>query len=232
LNSNNSDEIDIENQDFNNQSSTSAESGLWLVLSKVISWLLHPIIVPSYFAAWVLFFTGDTRFQNEFGLQLLGAISVFTLVFPVFIIVGLKRLGFISSYSMESRTDRVLPFFFMATIYATCLYMLSPILKLNMLLYSMILSMDLTVLTAAVISMRIKISAHLLSISGVIGFLLASAAFQRDGTLISAFVIILVLAGALASARLYLNKHTPIQILLGVLCGAIISFACTIALLT
>ena len=101
-----------------------------------------------------------------------------------------------------------------------------------MLLYSMVLSMDLTVLTAAVISMRIKISAHLLSISGVIGFLLASAAVQRDGTLVSAFVIIVVLAGALASARLYLNKHSPFQIILGALCGAIISFACTIALLT
>jgi len=96
----------------------------------------------------------------------------------------------------------------------------------------MVLSMNLSVLTAAVISMRVKISAHTISISGVVGFLLATANNQRDGSLIIPFVVVLILAGALASARLFLNKHTPFQVILGAICGFTISFACTFVLLT
>jgi membrane-associated phospholipid phosphatase len=231
LNDNNSEE-DLNFYEVKNSDAiAAADNAIWLFLSKLISEILHPILVPSYFSAWVLFFSADIRFQGMLGYQLLGTIMVFTIVFPLFIIIGLKRLGFISSYAMENRTDRVLPFFFMATIYATCLYTLSSVLKLNMLLYSMVLSMNLSVLTAAVISMRVKISAHIISISGVLGFLLASANNQRDGALITPFVLVLILAGGLASARLYLNKHTPFQVILGAICGFVISFACTFVLL-
>ena len=79
--------------------------------------------------------------------------------------------------------------------------------------------------------MRIKISAHLISMSGVLGFVFASAALQRDGSLILLTIIVLILTGSLASARLYLNKHTPMQVLLGALCGFSISYACTLFLL-
>lgn len=232
LNHNNSDENQNYYEDNKADASSAAENAIWLILSKLISVLLHPILVPSYFTAWVLFFSEDNRFQGLLGYQLLITIMVFTIVFPLFIIVGLKRLGLISSYAMENRADRVLPFFFMATIYATCLYTLSYVLKLNMLLYSMVLSMNLSVLTAAVISMRFKISAHTISISGVVGFLLATANNQRDGSLIIPFVVVLILAGALASARLFLNKHTPLQVIVGAICGFTISFACTFVLLT
>ena len=96
LNHNNSEEDLNFYEDKNSDASSATENEIWLFLSKLISGILHPILVPSYFSAWVLFLSAETRFQGILGYQLLGTIMVFTIVFPLFIIIGLKRLGFIS----------------------------------------------------------------------------------------------------------------------------------------
>jgi len=200
-------------------------------LSKVLSVILHPLLIPSYFSAWVLFHNNPEGRQKELAFYLLLILMVFTIVFPLVIIFGLQRLGLIKSIHMLERTDRVLPMFFMAIVYAACLYSLKSLLHFNALIYSMLLSMNICVVIAGFISLKTKISAHAIAITGVLGFLFASSFLTRDGSLLIPVEISLILCGALLSARLYLNAHTPLQLILGTLCGFLVSFTCTVLLL-
>ena len=93
-------------------------------ISKMLSILLHPLLIPSYFSAWVLFQQNPEGRQKELALYLLLLIVVFTLVLPIIVIYGLWRVGLIKSIHLHERTDRVLPMFFVALVYAACLYSL------------------------------------------------------------------------------------------------------------
>ena len=91
--------------------------------------------------------------------------------------------------------------------------------------------MNISVVIVGFVSFKTKISAHATGITGVLGFLFATAFFQKDTSLLLPIEITLILAGALLSARLYLNAHTPMQVILGSLCGFLVSFTCTLLML-
>ena len=61
-------------------------------------------------------------------------------------------------------------------------------------------------------------SMHMTAIGGVCGFLI-TIALKYAGDVRGDFMLMLVLAGLLAASRLYLKKHTPLQVYAGFLFG-------------
>src|SRR5258706_2685966 len=82
------------------------------VIAKIISYLLHPLFIPTYVFLWLTW-----RFPESFsGITLTGLIfkkiSVFlnASFFPAFSVFLLWRLKFIESIYLRTQKDRIIPY--------------------------------------------------------------------------------------------------------------------------
>ncbi|HWA34292.1 MAG TPA: phosphatase PAP2 family protein, partial [Cyclobacteriaceae bacterium] len=69
-----------------------------------------------------------------------------------------------------------------------------------------------------------KVSIHSMAICGALGIFVPLNKAVDDGSLLLPTAVLLVIAGAIMSARLYLNAHTPRQVLYGAFLGFTVAF--------
>ncbi len=89
---------------------------------------------------------------------------------------------------------------------------------------SLILLVTALVVAATAITFFYKISVHSLAMWGGIGIIMPLNKAIEQTYLLWPTALIIVAAGAVMSARLYLNAHTPRQIMMGALVGFGIGF--------
>lgn len=82
-------------------------------------------------------------------------------------------------------------------------------------------------LLVSLITLSWKISVHSVAVSSLVGFLLAALLVRAEYDLLYPLIGCILAAGAVMSARLYLNVHTPSQVGWGCLAGFAISFMVT-----
>lgn len=80
------------------------------------------------------------------------------------------------------------------------------------------------VLVATIVTFFYKISVHSLAICGALGILVPFNKAIETGSLLLPTVVLLLLAGLVMSSRLYLNAHTPRQVMFGAVAGYSIGF--------
>jgi membrane-associated phospholipid phosphatase len=84
------------------------------------------------------------------------------------------------------------------------------------------------VVCSTIITFFYKVSVHSLAACGMIGILLPLNKAIENNVLLWPTAIVLVIAGLIMSARLYLNAHTFNEVLTGALTGFTIGFAGTL----
>ena len=193
-------------------------------VSNVISILLHPLLMPTY--SVLLLFSVNTYISRTIpiDLQLLVTTLVLinTFILPGIFIIILHRRGFLSSIYLDNQKERTIPFIMAFFFYGFTYYLLKrenlpP--TLNALMFGAVIS----VLISSVFNFFTKISIHMVGITGVFGaFYAISLTFGLD---ILGILLALVFGiGSVGSARLSLNKHTPIELILGTLIGFVSEF--------
>lgn len=214
-------------------------------LARALSVALHPLLMPtllfatifyrapavirnlSYFNESASVDVGPLRITIVAGL--LWLVFLYTFLVPVLVIYWLYRLGFVQSLTLETRRDRHLPYLITAGIYSSLtfffVYRLPQLPEVALMLGSVAVSVALV----AAITIFWKISAHTVGMGGVLGALLGLLLRFGDAGLFGPFLVSIVLAGLLLSARLHLNAHTPEQISGGLLLGIIVSLAGVVA---
>lgn len=194
--------------------------------ARALSVLLHPVWMPTL--TLMMAFTVDQRLSffiaPRFRLMLFAMVFVMTALFPLASTWMMMRSGLLGSLAMPARRERLLPFFITLVYYGGTYYLLrrSP---LHPITWSLFLGMFLALLLTLLITTRWKISAHLVGIGGALGALLALMWVNgvRAPLLLCA---LLVLAGALGTARLLVTDHTPAQVYAGALLGLACTFVC------
>ncbi len=124
---------------------------------------------------------------------------------------------------MENAKERVFPLLMIGAFYSVLIYFIRITPRLNETILIVMTCLTMSVLTIALISNFWKISAHAVGISGMIGILAILNNKIPDSSLFYPLLILILLAGFLLSARLYLNAHKPSQILGGMALGMIVS---------
>lgn len=76
---------------------------------------------------------------------------------------------------------------------------------------------------AGIITFFWKISAHMMSMGGLIGAVLTISYYVLGTNPYVLFIILFILAGCLGTSRLILQRHTPAQVYIGFGAGLIIS---------
>lgn len=157
-------------------------------------------------------------------IPVLVAIFLLTFLIPMFSVGMLKVTKSISSLKLEKREERVMPFFFIAVYYGLATYLFAFNLRLSEVVVIMFGAIAVVIFLASMISIKFKISAHAAGAWGVAGFLTAIHFKFSDHHLLWPLVVSFVLAGAISSARLALNSHSPKEVGFGALLGFVITF--------
>jgi len=187
--------------------------------SKTLSVLLHPLLMPL-FATWLAleldphlgyFLPPQARWL------LLGMLAIMTIGFPLTSILLLLRAGLISSLEMPVRQERIAPFAMTLVYYGLAYYLLRKA-PLHPAVHGIFLGVIAALTTTLIITLRWKISVHMVGIGGVIGAVIGIGMLHAL-PLIPLVAALVLLAGVLGTARLFTSDHTQAQVIAGTVLG-------------
>ena len=190
---------------------------------KAISLLINPMLMPTVMFAVIFYFAPEAAkpLNMEQAPFLLLSVALTTFLIPIISLGTLKFTATISNFWLNNRKERILPFFFMTVFYGLTAYMFITKIKVNGFLTVILITMTVMVLVVTLITIYWKISVHSTALSGLVGFILGLMVKVPSTELLYPLVTSILLTGAVMSARLALNAHTPVQILGGSIVGLI-----------
>ena len=193
-------------------------------LGKLISYILHPILMPFYMAVIIVFahpqqFTDTSVIHNEVRLMYFGALTVF---FPLFSLFLMRKLDVISSFEMEDSKERFIPLIALATfwlwtyfmfkeqgMYRTSSYYPLGLMMLGT-LYSLFILFPLNFVS--------NISWHIVGAGALISMVI-NIMQTSQYNLVFVLLATIILVGLLASARLSMNLVNKNGLMIGFLIG-------------
>ncbi len=188
-------------------------------LAKIISALFHPLLVPTY--ALLLLINLQTHsiiaLPEDFRYIIVAFVFLSTFVLPSIIIYILLKIGKIKSLEMQSQQERVLPMLIITIAFYGTYYLLKQSAVTGLMSLFMV-GATMLVLITLIINYITKISLHMTAWGGLFGTFLGFA-ISFNYNLMSLLFLIIFLIGIVATARLKLNAHTPLQIYLGFIVG-------------
>lgn len=149
-----------------------------------------------------------------------------TAVVPLAAILGLNKLGVVSDPGLNKRTERTLPYVITGLAYVACTIYL---LRANApgWLWLFMAGATLATIISAVVNRWWKISAHMAAMGGLIAmmFRVLDIGMAAPAVPFMLFTILIVIAaGAVGTARIYLDRHTLLQVMAGTANGFLCVF--------
>ena len=189
--------------------------------AKILSALFHPLLMPLLGIVFI-FYSGSyvSYLPSDVKRIILLVIAANTLGLPLLMMPLFIQFGAIKSLEMESNRERVLPLAFTLIPYVLSVYFLIK-LPIPFVIAAFMLGASLIVASCLVISYRWKISIHMVGVGGMVGFMIAFSV-RLNTDVLPYLLLAILIAGALASARLYSKAHKPIQVYSGFILGFII----------
>lgn len=189
--------------------------------AEVLSAVFSPLLIPTYAMAIALWATILRVIPLSVKLWSLSGVFFLTAVVPTVIILLLMRRGQVKDLDISDRNERFKPFVAALICYLAATWYVWE-LNAPSWLVAFFVGATLVGIIELLVTIRWKISAHTGSIGGLAGaiFWLASSSIIWGNPLV--WISLAVAAvGAVAWARLYLDRHTPLQVLAGALVGAL-----------
>ena len=195
---------------------------------KFISTILHPIVLPTL-GVFLYFVFVSQSFEKRLQLIVLGLVFALTYVVPVLLLLFLRNFGFIKDFQVSTIKERRFPVIFMIFLLyflGNTIIQIPTIRNLGILFYGTSLSLTCIYL---LFSVKLKSSLHLVSMGNMIGFFLIMTNINSL-SMLPIIILLVLLSGILASSRLYLKAHTPIELLIGFSLGIVCQFILFISL--
>ncbi len=206
------------------------------VFAQVISWVFMPLFMPMYALLLVMFvpsnqdflFNYDNLFLQSlpFKTALLTMFGIFCVVAPGISFILLKRSGVISSVEMDTKKERTVPIIVMM-IYCLVLYIMFVLKAKELIIPKFIFALPLSGVVVTAIFLIVnrwkKISIHSGAAGILSGFVLAYLLAQTEYQL-WVFTLTILISGLVMSARLYLERHTNSELIIGWMIGSFTTF--------
>ncbi len=186
-------------------------------IAKIISAVLHPIVMPIIGVLIFLIYTPIT-INKEQQYALLGIVFLATYVIPLILLTCLKFFGRVSTYDLPQIHERKLPVIIMVILFevlASICFKSIVFRELSWLFHGTALSL---VVVYLLFFLKTKTSLHVLSLGNATGFFLLFGSFYGMA-LFEVVACCILLAGILGSARLHLKAHTPLEVYFGFFIG-------------
>lgn len=183
------------------------------------SYLFHPIFVSIYGAVLYLIVTNNFSYNAELYISFV-QIFILTILLPICFYMLLRTLNIVKSFTEATLQERKYPIF-IQIILLYCLLKFTVLEthfpELYLFFKAGLISSFLVFLS---VMLKFKASLHLLGSTSLLVFVLMfTSYFEIEATYLIAFLVVCV--GFVASSRLYMKAHTPIELVIGLLIGAI-----------
>lgn len=189
-------------------------------LANFFSIITHPILLPT----WLLLIITEIGLFKTSSINAsmcIIIVSAITFIIPTIIILFLKKFKVIKTLTMERRDDRVIPILIMATsLYITSRFF-NGIYVLGIYNFYLICSTLLCMIVFWV-NLFWKISLHSIGWGGFVGILYIYTTILAE-IFLPYFIISIIVAGIVCSARLYLKSHDSAQIYVGFITGFMVT---------
>lgn len=192
-----------------------------------ISWLFVPLMMPVYgiLLAFNISILDFTAFQSKLVFTLITA--AFNLLIPMIVIILMKKMGFIDDIGLNGRKERLVPYI----ITLVCMLGTGVFLWFKhapMWLVMFFAGGGLAAFINLLVNFRWKISAHAAGVAGITALILRIIhdGFPQQGVM-TWLIVSIIVAGLVGSARVWLGRHTVLQILAGYAVGFLSVFFMT-----
>ena len=194
------------------------------ILSQFWSILLYPMWMPLY--GVILFCVAARKLlpilpASYMGMCIAGT-AVLTLIIPIILLVFLWRKGYIDSLHIDNAKQRTTPYIYTLICYGFWAYFVRVTVKMPTFMLLVAIGAMVALLAVTIINHWWKISAHLTGIGGLLGGI-CSFALNYSILPLMLIITVLLLSLLLMYARIYLQAHTPMQ----VVCGFLLGLLCT-----
>ena len=207
------------------------------IASEILSWVFLPLFMPVYgllIAMYVpsnqdyLFNEDSLFFLNDSAKSaILYFFLIFSIIAPGLSFLLLKKRNIITTIDMENQRERSIPMFLMLA-YCLVLYFLFVIKAQDNILPKYIYALPLSGVFVTVfftfINRWIKISLHAGGAGILTGFTFEYAMEQMEFQF-WILIFVIIASGLIISARLYLKKHTPTELIAGWCLALFITFS-------
>ncbi|WP_226388898.1 PA-phosphatase [Penaeicola halotolerans] len=189
-------------------------------LATALSVIFQPLVMPTLTYIILFYYAPDlVSISDEVKLGLLILISLVTLVIPTISILSMKWTGMIASLEMQTKKERLIPFFTITVFYIISAYFFQQRFNYDPMINLVFLTITGVITVLSFITIFWKISAHSAGLAGILGFMIAWNAKFQQPSLLGPLVLVGLLTGAVMSARLYLDSHRPLEVLGGAIFG-------------
>lgn len=191
-------------------------------VANFLSTALSPLLMPTYGVFLVFWVSVLCLLPYGSRVAVLLVCMGITCIIPLIFLSILRHFKLVKNLHVDVREQRLIPYLFTAVCYFVAAYYLYYCHAQQWFIMFMVGS-AITVLVVTLINLWWKISAHMAGIGGIIALV-----YQIHVQGLSAFDLIwllcllVLLAGALGSARLIHRQHDVFQ----VLSGAVVGFLC------
>lgn len=197
--------------------------------ARSLSYVLHPLLMPLV-TLWVLL-TIDPQagyfIPAESRWMLFAMVGVMTILFPLVSMLFMLRAGLVSSLELPRREERIAPYLMTLLYSGMALYLLFRT-PLHPIAYALFIGILCAITLSTIITIRWKISAHMVGIGGLLGLLFA-VQFVHGIDLFLPIAACILLAGLLGTARLLTSDHSLAQVFVGALIGVGCTFLSILA---
>lgn len=186
---------------------------------KSISFIFHPLLMP--FLGVLFYFSKSPRFIPEFTIQAkLFSIAILTIILPILLFYLLKTINKINSFYLKTTEERIWPLILNCAI---IILILKRVLMQNEIpeLYYFFIGILCSNFACLILALlKFKASIHMIASAGLFMFVIAVGIHFKIN--INSYIALMcIILGAIASSRLDLKAHTPIELIIGFFIGLI-----------
>jgi hypothetical protein len=187
-------------------------------ISKIISHIFHPLLVPTV-GFMILFNSGTYLSYIPFNMKawITSIVFVCTVFIPLMFIVFLRYQEIINNIQMKERRERYIPVLITFFLFVFCFYLIRRI-DIPAMFRSFILGGMITLLCTFFITLRYKISIHMVGLGGLTAMVMF-VSFYLKVDLSFYLILVILVTGMTGTARLLLNAHTPAEVYSGFMTG-------------
>ena len=189
------------------------------LLSKFLSYLLHPLFTPTY--GTVFYFLMTPKYSPiEMQAGNILPIFILTVLIPLGSLLILKHLGMIRSPLLLSSEERIYPLLIFLVLLLLVLLNVIPNHYTEE-IYYFFMGLSLATTTCLLLALTGRVvSLHMAGIGSLLMFMV-SLSLHFEKNIVVAISLCTLASGLLASARLFLKLHGRASVLTGWLIGVI-----------
>ncbi len=204
------------------QTATYQPSNFLKIPAQIISYILHPLFIPTYFFMFLVYqfpyeFAGITVWQLK-----LKIFSVFwmTAFFPAFAVFLLWRTKLSDSIFLRTQKERIGPYFISMFFYWWMYYLSRTFTDQPAVLKFFYFGIFIATAAGVVINNFIKISLHGIAMGGALAAIILTSFFYQT-QLGLAISIVVLLTGLVCTSRFLVSNHTTTEVYSGLAVGVI-----------